>query len=280
MDRSDEMVWDLAGLRTLSGMDRSIQQGEVLTPAVEFDAERREIKWSMRECGSGQPAPDALERFLELGAASDEAVFQFARRNGVLAMCAHDLPCTHNRPAAIQPGDEYGCMPVGWPYDCRESVRLWKGLAETFRAMVNLAAWLHDGRKTTPEQWGRFEMEPLHGPPQWEMSPAEAFRRITDWLNHWLRICEVTPSISCLPGQCEIMITGGFSGLAGFLAVQLAAAIARTKGQAICSECGMGYLPKRKPNPNRLRFCNQHKKAVWKHSKRKLRGMANAKKQG
>lgn len=281
MDKLESVVWDLAGLTTQFGMDRPIQQGHVAVPEMEFDANRREIKWSLRGlCNSERkPAPNALEQFLTLGEASDEAIFRFAQRNGTLRPCQHDLPCTHNWPAAMQPGDKRGCFPVGWPDDCRESVDYWQRVSVKFAAAVDLAAWLHDGRKTTAEQWKRFDGGIITDPPQWKLRPPEAFCRITDDLNHWLMICRVTPMISCVPGQCEITFYSGFADLSGYLGVQLAAAIALTEGQAICSECGMGYLPKRKPNPNRRRFCGRCKPAAWKHSKRDLRRKNDAKNQ-
>jgi len=48
----------------------------------------------------------------------------------------------------------------------------------------------------------------------------------------------------------------GVSGLFGALVVQLALAIAKTDGLTLRSACGMTYLPGRRPNPKRRRYCS------------------------
>ena len=48
----------------------------------------------------------------------------------------------------------------------------------------------------------------------------------------------------------------GVAGLFGALVVQLALAIAKTDGLTLRSACGMTYLPGRRPNPKRRRYCS------------------------
>ena len=55
------------------------------------------------------------------------------------------------------------------------------------------------------------------------------------------------------------------TSLFGALAVQLLMAVSRTGGLAICSGCGAPYVPKRRPNPRRRRYCPQcGLKAAWR----------------
>ena len=271
MDSDETDVWDLSGVVSPLGLDRPVKVGPVTVPG-ELRLEGPNLGWSSRKLTGRPPSPDVLDRFVRLSDASDAAILSFAKRNGVLWLCQHDIPCTHNWVTTMQPGDKEGCWPVGWPYDCREPLYRWREVARRFRAVLTLAACLHDGRKTRREDWKAFESVETE-PPQWKVSTPVAFDRIHSWVNWLLRLALVHPQLSYGSGKCEVKMGTGLP-LVGHLGVQLMLAVAKTDGLTICSECGQGYAPERKPNANRNRYCSRCKRAAWKHSKRRIRASA------
>ena len=59
-----------------------------------------------------RPGPGLLENFLNLVDESDEEIFRYARRWGVLGICKHGVPASHNDyPFGVQHGVE-GCWPL------------------------------------------------------------------------------------------------------------------------------------------------------------------------
>jgi len=109
--------------------------------------------------------PGLLENFLALGDASDDDIVRFAQRWGVLHLCEHELPASHNP----------GVFPVwtvddspGWPSRCQwlgeagsghirpigvywESIATWRKFARQGMAVVRVIAGVESGSLITPE---------------------------------------------------------------------------------------------------------------------------------
>ena len=231
-----------------------------------------------------RPAAGLLERFKDLGRAPPEKIRDYARRSGVLEICAHGLPTSHNKPRPNPDGEgvlSFGCIPLLVDQDPRtlwEPVSVWRRLAGEAHAIVNLAARLREGTVGKPEDWAAIRDAPIvavalhsvqggHLPEagtaaEWRSlaqqsllgkSPAFEQEMLAEIVNQWLRWGDVRPSLGWKGDRPRVRLGG--DGLFGALAVQLMLAVNAGKGVATCTECGQVYAPKRLPNPNRENFC-------------------------
>lgn len=97
-------------------------------------------------------SPEMLDGFLNLAEAPAERVLTYAREWGVLGLCSHGLPCTHdhfrNR-RRVSPNREEPCFPLGWDgLGGQEPVAAWWRYARLARAMLSTASRL---RRSKPE---------------------------------------------------------------------------------------------------------------------------------
>ena len=81
------------------------------------------------------------------------------------------------------------------------------------------------------------------------------WRELLSKANYWLRFTGVSPCLEWRRQQPALTLHVG--GLFGALAMQLTLAICGTDGLAICSGCGFGYIPNRRPKVNQKNYCQE-----------------------
>jgi transposase-like protein len=265
-----EPLWETSGLTTEDGrLERPLALADWLRPDV-VEVEGEWLRWEYSDKGRGFGAhirmgPGLLAEFPKLADASPSAIRNYARRWGVLKICAHGLPCGHNPPPVV--GMESGlvtwCYPLGWPDTCWEPLDRWRHFARQTRAMLNIAAYVHAGKPGRPEDWQTVyedaktdAWQHVHqGGPFWERLTCEAARaRLGLLLDERLALGHVRPQLTWSGKTHEIVLKG--SGLFGALTAQLLMVISRTDGLLICSGCGQAYDPKpRRPRAGTRHYC-------------------------
>jgi hypothetical protein len=274
--------WELADLQTtpILGGVRLLR-----LPQVELRDDR--LVWGYFLDGTEPQEVDAprdlLLRFVRLADASSEDICGFASRWGVLGICEHGLPSSHNPPPpfGVHDGPDYSCRPPGddigvyW-----EPIEPWRHLARQARALLNIAARLHEGELGKAADWRVvYERSRGGGPFGKRYRGSLVVERIVlaDCVNELLLLGNVRPALSWGPGKshsskAEVSLRGW--GLFGVLAVQLLMAVSRTAGLATCSYCGESYSPTRRPRAGCLNYCpGCGKKAAWANAQRKRRGL-------
>ena len=231
-----------------------------------------------------------LDAFVVLADARPEHFLAFALRFGVLRLCEHGLPVTHNPPRTatspsvvhrgqmerfvvdqargkfVSGGPIVGCFPLGYSEGrlCHEPLCQWRAFARNARALLRIAANLHRGKPGEPEAWRTgYELSGREAP-WWKQPPeipvAEAVAGgkflLAAWVEEWLVLGGVRPSFQwrgTTGGDPRIQLQAPSSF--GVLATQLAFAVARADGLAMCAACGVAYIPKRRPRADRRSFC-------------------------
>lgn len=107
------------------------------------------------------PAVGCLDEFIKLADAPPERVRDFARRWGVLGICAHGDPYPHRS------GPDGGCHPLGVPtlgpaFDpsgslAWDALRPWYRYARKARAIVSAAARLYANEAPDDDDWREIE---------------------------------------------------------------------------------------------------------------------------
>lgn len=216
-----------------------------------------------------------LDAFLTIKGGKD--VVRFARRFGVLAICEHGLPSSHDPT----------CRPLGMVTHRRadgawwEPVAAWLHFVRQARAVLSIAAALYGGQAARRQDWeAAYDLErqdwaTLYGG---DASPVEDLVQeqiavasgdaemgrihLAHLVNEWLTIGNVRPRVRWdydheLP---RFELTGGTFGL---LAAQMMVAISRSHGVAVCSGCGSPYERlARRPKPGQRNFCPGCRKRV------------------
>ena len=287
--------WSLAGLVAQSGeLDRPIAAGTYTVPNhIGLDGDN--LKWDT-PFHFRNPARDLLTRFVRLAEADGGKVLEFAREHGVLGICRHGLPASHNpEPSDIHPVlwphlISSWCLPQRWVgqqpeepligsgfseperWMYWEPIEAWRRFAADARAILNFAAELHNDRCGREVDWDTmFE----------SLRPASAevwFRRgrsdvergkkdvwmgrylLAEQLNLRLQLGNVRPTVVWGGVQTDdtkgpVALFQG-EGLYGMIALQLAMAVSKSHGFAVCRECGTAYAPRRRPNLAQRNYCD------------------------
>jgi hypothetical protein len=252
--------WQLAGLTTGGGsLDRPT------TPGVYATSERVEVEGDGllvidRRFRFLEPSRELLADFVAIDTGSPEAVARFANTHGTLDICeAHGLPRGH---AGAVVGYAFGgCPPqtddIG--ADFWEPFSAWERFVGQARSMLNIAAALHRGRSPDRADWEHV----------WPADTRDALlalpglehqkNMLATAVNTWLQLGAVSPSMVWGPKgtRKNPAVTFGGVGMLGALAVQLMMATIRTQGLAICSGCGVPFVPERRPSRGRRVYCRE-----------------------
>jgi len=201
-----------------------------------------------------------LDAFIRIRDGAD--VVRFARRYGVLQICEHGFPASHNPPAlgfSERGGLVTWCYPLGFgEADWWEPLDRWYYFADQARAMVAIAANLRQDKPGTAGDWGavfaahpRERIDALCERLGQSVQSGRVYLRQV--LLEWLSLGNVRPGLRW-PGEEEVPSLSFTGGTFGLLGVQLLFAIAAAHQLAICSGCGTPYLRK-KPRRKRHNFC-------------------------
>ncbi|MBI2304633.1 MAG: hypothetical protein HYU86_07805 [Chloroflexi bacterium] len=235
------------------------------------DWDMRAQRWPLKANIKGM-----LDHFVRIR--DGQGVLQFARRYGALEMCEHDLPASHNPFEEIwmmerQFKPRLGCLPRmitwegrSWYYD---PIPQWFYSSRQARAILNLAAQLHQGEPTSKDDWAA-----LYQGNDYSMCEADRqWRLLLNVVNGWLSLANARP---CLVhnGQHVIFALGG-GGTYTALAVQLMLAVTRSQDLILCSGCGHPYLREgRRPKSGQRNYCPDcHEKGVPARERKRAQRM-------
>ncbi len=258
-----------------------VELGPYMAPIevnLEERGKRKELAWKYGEPPKWgnqiQPTDRVLYEFIELSDGNTGAILSYARRWGVLHICQHNYPASHNPPPF--PGNivvkRGWCSPVPEPgAEGREAVAVWVEYARQARALLDIVEKLN--QKT-----------PIEARAAWEdlgMSPALFGIGTTlsvDWnfvalfVGHWLWLGNVRPSLAVSSQGPSVELAA--DGLFGVLACQLLQYVGGPNGVATCTGCRKPYRPRRQPSKSRNHYCQRcGKRGSWRDSKRKLRAL-------
>ncbi|HXG66630.1 MAG TPA: hypothetical protein VNO70_16135 [Blastocatellia bacterium] len=280
-------------------LGRYLEAPPLIVPArVELDGAR--LAWRLRdgeqEWRRVHPGKNLLVDFVNLADGPDETIEWYASRWGVLGICEHGLPASHNPPPFPVPREKQKiaaklyhagiaprrlplpaswevpwCYPRGWPYDCRESLDVWRRLSRQARAILKVADALHAGWAGELADW-KAALRAKARDPWWkvfrELKPREqieaGWQVLEKEVNAWLVTGNVRPQLYLVKGVPSLkLISGGdpaiqviYGGLFSALSAQLLFAVSGTQGFAFCSGCGdLYHYEKRRPKSGQHHFC-------------------------
>jgi hypothetical protein len=194
------------------------------------------------------PEKGMFERFLDLRTGHDSAILRFAKRFGVLQICEHDLPATHDS----------NCRPLGFPHTPWEPLSSWRFFSSQAFLLLKIANRLHQGKSGLQADWDAAFSRSKRKLPRWDdtaLSLEVQRHHIADSVNEWLQLAGVHPRLWWSDAS-RPQIKLNTRGLFGALAVQLALATAKADGWATCSFCGIDFNPpKRKAKAGQRNFC-------------------------
>jgi hypothetical protein len=247
--------------------DRPISSGEYAIP-IDIKIVGDRLVWEDSLTGLNkwrreQPEKNILTEFVQLAEASDkqefpQRVLRYAQRHGVLNLCEqHSAPASHNPICA-------STSTLG-----SELVRPWLRYAEVARSILNIGARLTEGQLGMEEDWRVLRKHGWIGKdfPWWKSGrkpyskdSEEAIEHerqiIASLVNGWMAQGNVRPTINWKNSKPTLTIEGGSqSKLFAILSIQLMLAVSSTEGLAICSACGMSYIPKRRPRVGEKHYC-------------------------
>jgi hypothetical protein len=222
-------------------------------PSVTLDGNR--LRWDIGSGAWTRAGPGLLDGFLRLADAGPEAILRYAQRWGVFGICSHGLPSSHNRGPTPHPlltvGEPPWCRPQGHDQGTPwEETQLWNDYARAFRALVSIAARLHDGDRSRHEDWAALNVTPTA---PWLRRDERAQLAVV--LTQFLEQGGVRPAISWKELADRPLLGFAGAGLFGALTMQLVLACAGSDGLALCSGCGVAYLPPRQPSAGTRRYC-------------------------
>jgi hypothetical protein len=144
----------------------------------------------------------------------------------------------------------------------RESIERWQFFARYFRAILNIAADLHAGRRGHEAEWKLVLRG--HSDPRLQDGPASAVilaRRLllSDVVNWWLEVAAVKESLEWNHSSPAIQF--GTPGLFAHLVLQLAFYVGKSAGFAVCSACARTYIPSRPRVDDCRNYCQECKRA-------------------
>lgn len=255
---SEKQKWELAGFTRETGIvGRPLKSGLLHVPAeIRLNGER--LVWASSSHTEVAVSDLMFDQFLNLSDADSDSIFRYAKRWGPIGFCKHNLPSTHNLGWATENKIVGFCDPRGWPDRCWELIFLWRKFSRQARAMLNIGARLREGKPGVEEDWKLFDRweytELGESVWKWRLPPQRAF--LSREINTWLLLGDVGVGLTLRKDDYSFSLQYHPQlGLFGALACQLALAITRAEGLAICSACGRAYAPPRKPNPDLRNYC-------------------------
>lgn len=182
-----------------------------------------------------------LDGFLKLAGTPDKVVpndqiLAFARQWGVLGICAHGLPATHNPPSTgleVEETSRGGCLwLVTDSGQWCEPVDVWRHLAEQANQLVRMAIGLHqrrhEGKTVLPEEWDQLMLQAM-----WWLTVGDV-RPFVFWNNE-----RDKPSVMLGSAQMPkaTVPDEGWGTLFGLIATQLTFVVAGADGFDWCDGC-------------------------------------------
>jgi hypothetical protein len=266
---NDPVCGDCA--RPYPSSSRPAPDFRLYVPSEDADLARIAIRWPsesyLRVDGyvdgdQAKATPGMLSSFCRLAETTQPRDFlRFAKKWGVLDLCAHLLPTSHNP-------DPLTCRPI-----CIEPTTTWKETASIFAATLAISASLHLGQQGRRADWSILET-------LWNDGSRFHGRDIEDQklilgalINTMMIRGQVRPTYRWNIETDTIQVGWAGLGLYGALCVELALTVAKIDGWATCSGCHKAYIPRRRPRKGQLNMCDtcRDSPVQWRMQKRKLR---------
>jgi hypothetical protein len=199
-----------------------------------------------------QDEANILEAFCRLADSPPGAVLRFAKRYGLLMLCEHDRPCSHNPIGTHIKGVDLSCRPT-----FSEPISVWQHFSRQVRALIAIAARCHMGKTGTDTDWAvvyEWSDSPHQAP--WWVRTAEADRAVvTQVINELFDLIMMYPTYDCnrKTGRVSIGIAG--YAVLGAVVRELAFAVGRIDGLYTCTGCQKGFVPTRRIPKSRNPWC-------------------------
>lgn len=222
------------------------------------------LVWGPEEEKERLPIPfqsdiGVLNKFIRLGAkdATPADVLKFARKWGVLGICRqHLVPFPH--PRFETDGSQfkpcfYFELPSGQLF---EPVERWQDFSSRARAILRIASRLHQHKLGFFEDWKVLgsSFERPH-----TISDDNLYRErrsLGEIIQGWLVYGQVEPQFDWVVEKPIISFSCNVIGLIG---CHLMFAVSRSRGIAICTNCGYPYPPSRRKAQDKNNFCEDCK---------------------
>jgi len=233
----------------------------MLPRSVELRDDR--IYWEPEGGKEIGPSRGMLEAFYGLADAPNQRILAFAKEHGVLKICEHGLPCSHN-PEPFPPvrnGFDTKCYPLGW-LDREDDGWLWEPLTawRTFSrqafALSRVADRVFQNKLGRAMDWQVVYEYSGRKAPWWQQHVRVERMIIARVLNEWHAMGGVRPEVVWHPSDSKPSIRFGGPSLFGALALQLTLVVGQSAGLAICTHCRTEYSPTaRRPKSGQRNFC-------------------------
>ncbi len=200
---------------------------------------------------------ECFEAFIKLVDASPSDVHRFAKNWGLLGLCKHSVPATHNQPIRVSGGVSGVMSRFCWPQP-GESIEDWRKYSIAFGAMVKIADCLRANQRPTAAAWKLLGI----GVTRRRATATIAGQRelLVGRLNHYLALSGIQPiaiwsiTLPTLKFGCR-----GTTTLFAALTMQLAMNVTDCR-IAFCSYCHGQYMPKRRPRAGEANYCPRCRK--------------------
>jgi hypothetical protein len=265
-------------------------EGPKRDPVLIAEPDADQKPGSRYAAGGFETGRNMLERFARLSDGSVRSVVLFARRFGMLGLCAD-----HGRPS---PECRWLTADECEGFSGSERVVDWFRLSREIKTAILLAAKLHRGELPADDDWlplldeaGVAKIDPVRGFRRDEMGggmkmdpPTYWKRSITmDWQVLGLVISSwwASTSLRLVPffepdTRVEVRLVP--RGLFSVLVRELLFVVTKVEGFAVCAGCGKLFSPKRKPAAGQCSWCGRRdcRKAQLRLAKQKQRAREKA----
>jgi hypothetical protein len=255
------------------------------------------LHWIPHRSNRVTPKKGLLADFAELHLKSDDAeILDFAKRWGVLRLCRHDLPHTHDSCDWVKVGKRSLCLGdersgLRFVEDdvYRESIQGWRNLSKEAATILQIAAFLNRKSNSAVADFSDEEraqvtklvqdLDPRMGIPSVKYdeydvyAPFLARQLLAERVSIWLVFGGVRSRLNwSSQNRWTVENTPGY--LLGTLANSLVSCIV-SSGSAVCTECSRRYVPRRRPDPGRQNYCEECRRtAPSRNSQRGIRDRA------
>jgi len=240
-------------------LERPLPLAKLVVPAeVRLEGERLVYPWlwGRRKAKEVEPGHGLLTGFIELDKAPGSRIAAYARRWGVLGVCAaHDWPFLHDgiclpRRVRELPFEKWA------QWECWEPLGAWRKLAQEAASLMRVADSLHRNQMPSDEDSQVLAFWTRHRDRGRTIEARS--RALAGTLNMWLARGDARPGLLWEAAGPRLVL--GALSLQGFIALEMMAVIAGAKGFSFCAACSRLVSATNYSSPRR-QFCEKCRKA-------------------
>jgi len=142
--------------------------------------------------------PELLVRFTKLADAPPAEILKFARKWGVLGICKHLLPYTHNPPPLFRGEKRFWCTPMrNEDREFWEPIDAWHVYSRQMQSMLRIAANLHQDRPGELNDWNiLYDLGPAGNGCGQGLYLIDDRHMFAVLVNFWIKVGNVRPTFS------------------------------------------------------------------------------------